>query len=307
MADIERSCGIVVTYFPGDELEHNLRAVAAECAHVIVVDNGSGAKTHERIAAVGGIELVGLEHNRGIAAALNIGARLALERGFQWAITFDQDSCPSPGFAAELHATQAKYPSAAVIGPRIDEAGLQRRHLWLRPHPGFRSWFQRVPCVGSDLVDVTMVVSSGALTDLNGWAKLGGFDEALFIDYVDTDYCLRARRIGRTIAVSAGALLRHHLGRRESRQFAGLTFHPTNHGAVRHYYIARNRIRMLRRHARELHWLAFEAAATSLWVFRVLALESQKGAKFKAMFLGTWDGLRGRSGECPPWRLKALG
>jgi len=38
---------------------------------------------------------------------------------------------------------------------------------------------------------VTMLVTSGSMIELATWQALGGFDEGLFIDYIDTDYCLR--------------------------------------------------------------------------------------------------------------------
>jgi rhamnosyltransferase len=155
--------------------------------------------------------------------------------------------------------------------------------------------------------DVSMVITSGSLVNTVDFGSLGGFDEGFFIDYVDTDFCLRCRAAGWRIAVSADARLEHHLGRRETRELAGMVFHPTNHPPLRHYYIARNRVAMIRRHGwREIHWLSFEGAATGLWLFRVLAFERQKITKLRAMVLGTWDGLLGRFGECPPARRRSL-
>jgi rhamnosyltransferase len=87
----------------------------------------------------------------------------------------------------------------------------------------------------------------------------------------------------------------------------GHAFYPTHHFPLRHYYIARNRVLMLRRHGlRFPHWMFFDLAAAGLWLFRVLAFEQAKAAKLKAMALGTWDGLRGRSGPCGPQRIAAL-
>ena len=41
---------------------------------------------------------------------------------------------------------------------------------------------------------------------------IGAFDESLFIDRVDTDFCLRARRKGMVI-IQSPAVLFHSLGR----------------------------------------------------------------------------------------------
>lgn len=303
----ERVCAVVVTFHPGADLERNLRAMMDECEAVIVVDNGSGPEVCARIAAIPGLYLIGLPDNRGVAAALNCGAQRAAGLGFQWIVTFDQDSRPQPGFLPALLGTHVRWPNAAVIGAHIDEAALIRSYRWLRPRARFRFWFERVPCESADLPDVTVVVTSGALTELACWAAVGGFDEGLFIDFVDTDFCLRCRAAGRTVAVSATAHLVHRLGRRETRRLGGLTFHPTHHNALRHYYIARNRVRMIGRHAwREPHWLFFEMGVAGLWLFRVLAFEGEKIPKIRAMLLGTLDGFLGRSGACHPARARAL-
>jgi rhamnosyltransferase len=301
-------CAVVVTYHPDESVADNLRAMVRECGRVLVVDNGSGADAGERIAAISGVTLLALKENTGVAAALNRGARWALDHGAKWMVTFDQDSRPQPGFTAALQATHERNLAAAVIGSCIKEAALGDDYRWLRPKRRWPGFFQRVGMSpGEDLADVTMVVTSGALTNLDCWSRVGGFDEKLFIDFVDTDYCLRCRAAGWRIAVSADARLEHHLGRRETRELAGMVFHPTNHPPLRHYYIARNRVAMIRRHGwREIHWLSFEGAATGLWLFRVLAFERQKITKLRAMVLGTWDGLLGRFGECPPARRRSL-
>jgi rhamnosyltransferase len=281
--------------------------MVAECGRAIVVDNGSDVEACDRMRGIAGVEVVALGENQGIAVALNHGLARAAETGAAWVVTFDQDSRPAPGFVRALLATRASRPRAAVVGSYVQEAAVPQGPCWLRPHPRFPLFFQRTPA-GSDLDGITMVVTSGALTELATWRALGGFDEDLFIDYVDTDYCLRCRLAGRTIAVSVGAHLAHHLGRREARKWVGRTFYPTHHSPLRHYYVARNRVRMIRRHAlREPHWFLFDCAAAALWLFRVLAFESAKAKKLRAMLLGTWDGLRGRFGPCPPARKQALG
>lgn len=301
-------CGVVVTYHPEETVGENLRAMVRECGRVVVVDNGSPEETGRRMASVPGVELLPLGTNLGVATALNRGAARALEQGCTWIVTFDQDSRPQPGMVAALWATHGTLPRAAVIGPRIQEAGSQAaRYRWVRPRPHWPGLFQRIPCAGRDLEEVTMLVTSGSMVELALWRELGGFDEALFIDYIDTDYCLRAIRASRSVAVSAGAVLEHRLGDRKSRQLLGREFRPTHHAAFRHYTIARNRVRVWRRHALAApHWALFDLCFAGFNTFRVLVFEPAKLPKLKAMLLGTWDGLWGRSGPCPARRRAGL-
>ena len=301
-------CAVVVTYHPDEPVMDNLRAMVRECRRVLVVDNGSVKESCDRLAAVPGVTLLALGENLGVATALNRGAAWALANGCAWVVTFDQDSSPQPGMVAAIWAVHQRDPLAAVIGPRIHEAGSDSDcYRWVRRHPRWPGMFQRVSCANEDIADVVMLVTSGSAIDLKVWQELGGFDDGLFIDYIDTDYCLRVRRAGRRVAVAARAMLEHRLGDRHSKRVLGQEFRPTHHAAFRHYYIARNRVRIWRRHALAVpHWALFDLAFASFNTFRVFAFELERWPKFKAMLLGTWDGLRGRSGPCPEHRLRAL-
>jgi len=298
-------CGLVVIFHPNDTVRENLRAMVRECGRVIVVDNGSEANWREPLGSMAGIEVMANAGNVGLAAALNQGMRRAAERGFSWVLAFDQDSQPGPDFSRALFTTLQAHPEAgrvAVVGANISETiEGGREHRWLCPHPWLPGAFTKRSLRGHDLPSVTMAITSGSLFRLADFATVGPFAEEFFIDYVDTDYCLRCRAAGRLIAVSAAARLVHSFGARDRRRWCGLTFAPTNHSPRRHYYIARNRLAMIRRHGlKHVHWLLFDLATAGLLLVRVLAVEERKMTKLQAMIRGTIDGLRGRRGECPP-------
>jgi rhamnosyltransferase len=293
-------CGVVVTYNPGPEVPENLAAMVRECARVFVVDNGSPSASQAALAAVPGVELVPLGENVGLAAALNRGVDRAVGAGFEWAVTFDQDSRPEVNFLQALWARHLELPAAAVIGPMIVEPGVgSSSYRWVRRHPRWRWRFQRARDEVA-LADVTMVVTSGSLLDLAFWRRLERFDEGLFIDYVDIDYCLRVLEAGRRVAVAPRAVLRHRLGARQSVRAWGREWRPMHHAAFRHYYMARNRVILWRRHAwREPHWAAFDLSFALYNYTRVLLFEDQRWAKCRAVMRGTLHGLLGRTGSMP--------
>lgn len=294
-------CGIVVSFHPDAEVPANLAAVAAQCAAVVVVDNGSSAEARAGLAAVPGVTLVPLGENLGVAVALNRGAARARELGCEWAVLFDQDSRPEPGMIAALWAAHLRHPAVGIVGPCVwEEGGNAERYRWVRPHPRWPGCFQRVACTGTDLTGVTMLITSGSLIDLGLWRQLGGFIDGLFIDYVDVDYCLGVRAAGRDIVVAAAARLRHRLGARREARLLGRDFRPMHHAAFRHYYMARNRIFVWRRFARRFpHWALFDLGFAGFNLLRVLLFEDRKFAKLRAMTRGAWDGLRGRAGPMP--------
>jgi rhamnosyltransferase len=223
-------------------------------------------------------------------------------------VTFDQDSQPEKGMVTALWEAHLRNPRAAVVGPCIIESARRGRpYRWVRRHPRWRWLFQRVNVQTGDLLEVTEVITSGSMVELATSDTLGGFDEALFIDYVDVDYCLRVGRVNRSVMVAAAARLQHRLGARRPARLLGKDFRPMHHPAFRHYYMARNRVRVWRRHAIAVpHWAVFDFCFAVFNGFRVLAFERNKWAKLKAITLGTWDGLRGRTGPCPVQRSRTF-
>lgn len=292
---------VVVTFFPDENVGQRLAALARECSTVIVVDNGSNAACLERVRGAR-VDLIALGENKGLAAALNVGLERAIALGFGWAVTFDQDSTPQPGMVAALWRSREARPEpahVAVVGPRLsEEKVVHEDHRWVVPHPRCRWGFARVPCTTEDLAGVAFVITSGALTDLGIYRKIGPMDEALFIDYIDHDYCLRAFRAGYEIVVSAEAKLVHNFGAQRVVQLAGRVVRPTFHSALRLRYIFRNRWRLWRLHAWAVpHWAAFDAVSCLHVFARVMVFEDHRRGKFNAMARGTWEGIKGGHGK----------
>lgn len=290
-----RVCGVTVTYLPDESVEDNLALMVAECGLVVVVDNGSSPAAHRSINSVGGAGLLALGENLGIAAALNRGFAQAEALGFQWVVTFDQDSRPASGMVDALLRTMADATVSdkiAVVGANtIDASFPERLEQW--PMAGGNCFvLRRTPCSEKDLSGVATVITSGSLVRVSCWRELGGFDEALFIDYVDHEFCLRARSAGYDVRVSARARLIHSLGSKRVVQVLGRELTPNFHSPLRHYYMARNRIVVWKRYAwRFPYWFIFDASDVARNLVRVFFGETEKLKKFSAIIRGTCMGL----------------
>jgi rhamnosyltransferase len=130
----------------------------------------------------------------------------------------------------------------------------------------------------------------------NATRKLGPFDESLFIDAVDTEYCLRARQSGMMI-LQSHAVLSHSLGRTTYHRLFGLRFGTTNHSPGRHYYITRNRLRLLARYAGDWPWVWREVRGMLFDDAKIILVEPNKWSKFRAMAAGAADALSGKFGK----------
>jgi rhamnosyltransferase len=158
--------------------------------------------------------------------------------------------------------------------------------------------FKRVAPTADQAVDV--LITSGCLTDLILLKQLGGFLESLFIDYVDTELCLRSKLNGLKIVVSRNAILFHSLGRKTQHLLGSVRMQTTNHVPLRRYYIARNAIYMHKNYAVAFPgWAAFDIIANGFAFFKILAFEQQKFTKIQSILSGWTHGLVGKSGSAP--------
>ena len=304
---------VIVTYRPPQGFEHHLEQLYSEFDKLILVDNGSPSETQEMLRdqarrRAGSLILILNPKNLGIATALNQGFDWASRHQYDFVISLDQDSLPAPGMtkvmlqAYDAHLHRDKI---AVVAPVVEDpnAGILARYL----RPKYSLFFERKGCTGQVLEDVSIVITSGSMYDLKTYEQLGPFRDAFFIDYVDTEYCLRAKKQGFDIIVACDAHLQHRLGNQQRFRVGPLEIRPTFHSVIRWYYISRNRIPMIREYGiRFPHWLLYELIINSYGFLRMLCFEDHKLGKILAVILGGLDGLAGRSGEIPDYRKDFL-
>lgn len=279
-------CAVIVTHNPRPTFIDNIVAVAAQVGHVAVVDNGSGGETEQLLQELEkrlGCKVIRNHQNLGIAAALNLGVKHAIGVGFDWVCTFDQDSRVSEGFIFKMLETyqQAPHPEkVALLAPSYRDRGSGVDLRLKRAANG----------------EILTAMTSGSMMLSSAIQKLGFFDESLYIDAVDIEFCLRARRKGMLILQSPAVLL-HSLGRTKYYHWFGLRFGVTNHSAGRRYYMTRNRLRLLMRYAADWSWTWRESRAMLLDVAKIVLAEDNKWRKFRAMAAGTADALSGKVGK----------
>lgn len=268
----------IVTYNPElARFSECLSAVAEQVEHVFVVDNGSNetsgveALCREYDNAI----FVPLGENKGIAAALNMGCTAADEKRCTAVLTLDQDSICEDGLVEKLAAHLAK--DVGIAAPWISYAGNEEYYDLPQDGP----------------YEVEWTITSASLTSIDAWRKIGGFDEALFIDSVDRDFCIRLRRAGYRVVMDPATSLSHELGDMRCVRILGKVIHITNHSSFRKYYIARNKILLAKKGEISSAECVREISQE---FFKALLLEDNKASKISRLMRGIVDGLQSRMG-----------
>jgi rhamnosyltransferase len=284
---------VISVFRAPSDLVEKITALLSQVDEVVVVDDGS--HTVERFPEIHHIaHVIITDENRGIAAALNSGIRVAIENGADFVLTMDQDSLLIDNY---ITCALKTYRDA-------QRAGLNPGLVSAETHNGLQvpAWGEQR---GFQLLFDPM--QSGTLFPMPVLKRLGLFDEELFIDGVDTEYNIRLKAAGYTLLAGQGCDLHHALG--EARplrvlgwqpRFRGRPMEILYHAPFRTYYITRNNTVLRRRYGgRDRAWMLRRQIMELESAVICLVYGPKRREHLTAMWRGWLDGLQGRLGRIP--------
>lgn len=267
-------------------------------ADVLVIDNTESDAhcTDLRVAlAALGAEVFCQGTNQGVAAAHNLGLRIAREHGYEAALLLDQDShledTAVPRLYRALQDLKANGVQVAALGTAFVDP---RTNLRTPFYKLGRLRMKHLPDEPDAVTECEFVISSGTLIPREAIDAVGLMDEALFIDYVDMEWCVRARALGREVFGVPQARMLHTIGDGAMRVFGRVIPIHTPH---RQYYLIRNALLFARKPYLPFKWrvhLVYRAV-TQLAMFSLLC--APRLTRFGWLLRGFADGLLGRGGR----------
>lgn len=244
-ASIHRTFTVVVTFrCELDRLALQFERLLQQTECIVWVDNGSGVELGPWLQQwpPDRVFPLWLPQNHGIGFAQNRGIEWALAHGATHVLLMDHDSLPGDGMVGTLMDALLARPDAAAVGPHyVDSRRLAHRTPFFRVDGWFLRWLD---CEDPNRVwEVDHVIASGCLMPASVLRQVGLLQEDFFIDWVDVEWCLRARDHGFKVYGVCGASLEHRLG----DQVAWVLGREVPlHAPWRHYYQSRNVVLMLR-------------------------------------------------------------
>ncbi|ENR1496887.1 glycosyltransferase [Escherichia coli] len=176
--------------------------------------------------------------NVGIAKAQNLGIEYAMQYNYEFVAFVDDDSNLSGGKITQLTNNLCKLGS---LGENIAA---------FCAYPSERGGFDKTKktSLGRQLLLTKNLMSSGSLTKVDVFKKIGLFDEDLFIDYVDYEWGWRALEKNFLIVIDTSVEFEHSLGQGRSKIGLGIP------SPIRHFYQTRNLLWISRLNYVPIYW-----------------------------------------------------
>lgn len=285
-------------------LEKQLRVLPSACTKIIV-DNASrpelAAQVERLVHAVSNAVIVNSNTNVGLAAAVNKGVAVlaALPVVPKFVLLLDQDSEPRCGSVDKLieaiETLDAQGLHVGCVGPALRDPGTGLMHGF---HQCTRWRWKRVyPAAGpTEPVPCANLNGSGTLVRVALFQKLGGLDEALFIDHVDTEWAFRVLAAGYSLWGIPSAIFDHRMGRASVRfWWFGWRVWPLR-SPLRHYYLFRNAVMLMRRSYVPGVWKYWAVAKLAITAGVALLRVHGAKAQLSGMLRGVRDAIAARPG-----------
>ena len=228
-------CAIIISYNCDEKILSGINIIRNQVDYVVIVDNGSNEKSINILKEIAKVDLkiIYNSRNMGIACALNQGVKYAKDNKFDWVITLDQDSL----------ATEDIIENMLNVYKSLDEDQKTRVVSLVPEHIEEKFYTKKRDTSNPLKFEETLAdVTSGNLVKTSLFDKVGYFDEKLFIDYVDHEFCLRICKNGYKILKVDNSILLHNLGDYQFKKIFSRKIYYTNHSFTRRYYITRNRL-----------------------------------------------------------------
>lgn len=276
---------IVVLYYPdSDKVCDVVRKLLNEGARVIIIENTPNFFNEKIVKCFGGRKgfiYLALGKNMGIAFAQNIGIDISVSYSdTDYIIFLDQDSYIDNGFLDEMYSEYLKISNieekVGLVSPTLASENFcfEYKQNEIKKHCGY------------SIVDKTS--SSGSMISKSVISDVGGMEEKLFIDLVDSEWCWRSREKGYICCVTKKINMKHQIGERHYKILGlGIIVSSPN----RYYYKYKNFIKMLNRSYVPFQWKIKTFLKYIIFVFIVPIIDEKGFECVRYMYEGAKDGI----------------
>lgn len=229
---------IVITYHPPENCIRNILTYYDEVSQIILVDNTEHENSRfiESLSSYEKITILKKNINLGIGKAINLAMEKLLSTPCDYILTMDQDSWFAENeFARYVSCIQTlNISTLGMVGINYEQTKKENN-------------------TGCTPKEASSLITSGSVFPLQAYKTVGKFNEDLFIDGVDHEYCLRLHQQKLQVIWFPEIYLNHNLGTKKEMRNLGIGKKRLRHihSPVRLYYITRNYLYLNRIYGKE--------------------------------------------------------
>lgn len=271
LQDLQRDlAGVVILYNPLDDVWDNIQSYIDYLGVLYVVDNSEkfNETLVEKLKHHDNVCYINNHGNMGISYSLNMVLK-NVQNKYRWLLTMDQDTSFLPN--TFIHYASCIYELVMDLNPVY---GI---------------------CINMDEGDSEPInklnmaekcITSGSIINVSISIWCGGFDERLFIDEVDNEFCFRCNKKGYILLQYHKHILKHELGHPIFIHLLGRKIQSVNENYIRAYYITRNHLYIISKYPD----IAFRYRNELIkFIVKIILFEPDKFRKLKYAIWGIVD------------------
>ena len=278
---------VIVSYNCDDKILRCYNSIKEQADKIIIVDNFSqDEKSKQYLKQLSTeAEIIYNNKNYGIAKALNQAAKYATDNNYKWLLTADQDSEFLPDTYNLMLSSYEKMfdkDKTMLIAPKFKKRieYIEDKKSYLRADN--ITWKKE-----------TNIITSGSLIKTEIFKKVGGFEEKLFIDGVDFDFCYRININGFITKIAQNIFFICEFAEERKKY----SFSVANYSAQRRYFIARNSVYIAKKYFFKFPLQVLIVVLHNgmfLSSIKILLFERNKFNKMRSIYKGFFDGILNR-------------
>ena len=288
-----RVCIIVLTWKNYDLTRDcllSLRQIDYANTEIVLVDNGSGDGSAERLAAeFPEVRLIKNEKNLGFPGGNNVAIRDGMVRNPDYFLLLNNDTLVAPDFLSKLVCVAESDEKIGAVNPKI---------LYFEPNDriwfaggSYKPWWSTGKVRGENRRDVGKYNETREISFATGCAflikagvvrKIGLLDEIFFLGFEDLDWTLRAKEAG-FLSFYVGSSVIWHKSSYDTKKNLGKP--------IRDFYRTRNSLLLARKHVPVRYWPGFLLSLGKHVAYRSAGyLLRAEPKRIRELYRGLWEG-----------------
>jgi rhamnosyltransferase len=280
--NMHKIAAVITLYNPDENIIPRVNSLQPFITKIFLIDNSENLNSDifNYYKDNPKVKFVFNGRNLGIAASMNLAIKFALEEDYKFLLTMDQDSEFDNKSLATLLTFIRNDKTIGIYSPF-------HKNKFFTKSPSIKSF-----------EEVSDVMTSGNILNLDIVKEVGYFREDYFIDYVDIEYCFRLRNYGYKILQVNNSILVHNEANLSRKKFLWKVVYPPNHNPFRWYYKIRNYFYLKNEYKKKFpEYFRSESRNIRNNIIKVLLYENKKFLKLKFALKGYLDFIKKITGR----------